>query len=179
MLTLSFDPHRPSCRRSPRVLSFGLQQFSPCCAPQKFGAVEVRSLNGSFTPETAFVLIFEMGQYLPLDDTDDQTACAYRARRLGGQHHQDRCSASRGRRVPVSGDRLRSYRVGRQPAAGACILSSRAGEFHPQALPETYVNLSIHTAPDVRPLPWHSGQCAKRCGCARRSRSNQSLPPLV
>ena len=28
----------------------------------------------------------------------------------------------------------------------------------PGALPEPCVNLSIHTAPDVRPLPWHSGQ---------------------
>ena len=31
--------------------------------------------------------------------------------------------------------------------------ASRAEEFHPRALPEPYVNLSIHTAPDVRPLP--------------------------
>jgi hypothetical protein len=30
-------------------------------------------------------------------------------------------------------------------------LASRPGEFHPQALPEPCVNLSIHTAPDVRP----------------------------
>ena len=44
---------------------------------------------------------------------------------------------------------------------------------------DTYVNLSIHTAPDVRPLPWHSGQWAKSAGFARRSRSNQSLAPLV
>ena len=29
----------------------------------------------------------------------------------------------------------------------------RAEEFHLRALPDTYVNLSIHTAPDVRPLP--------------------------
>jgi putative tryptophan/tyrosine transport system substrate-binding protein len=33
------------------------------------------------------------------------------------------------------------------------LLSSRAEEFHLRALPDTYVNLSIHTAPDVRPLP--------------------------
>ncbi len=33
------------------------------------------------------------------------------------------------------------------------VLSSRAEEFHLRALPEPYVNLSIHTAPDVRPLP--------------------------
>ena len=32
-------------------------------------------------------------------------------------------------------------------------LASRPGEFHPQALPEPCMNLSIHTAPDVRPLP--------------------------
>jgi hypothetical protein len=32
-------------------------------------------------------------------------------------------------------------------------VSSRAEEFHLRALPEPHVNLSIHTAPDVRPLP--------------------------
>ena len=37
-------------------------------------------------------------------------------------------------------------------------MTSRPGEFHPQALPEPYVTLSSHTAPDVRPLPWHRGQ---------------------
>ena len=37
-------------------------------------------------------------------------------------------------------------------------LSSRPEEFHPQALPEPCMNLSIHTAPDVRPLPWHKTQ---------------------
>jgi hypothetical protein len=37
-------------------------------------------------------------------------------------------------------------------------LASRPEEFHLRALPEPYVNLSIHTAPDVRPLPWHSCQ---------------------
>jgi hypothetical protein len=58
------------------------------------------------------------------------------------------------------------------------ILTSRPRDFHPRALPESYVNLSIHTAPYVRPLPWHSGQWAKSVGFARRSRSNQSLAPL-
>jgi hypothetical protein len=33
------------------------------------------------------------------------------------------------------------------------VLSSRPEEFHPQALPEPCMNLSIHTAPDVLPLP--------------------------
>ena len=36
--------------------------------------------------------------------------------------------------------------------------SSRPEEFHLRALPEPCVNLSIHTAPDVRPLPCHSCQ---------------------
>jgi hypothetical protein len=31
--------------------------------------------------------------------------------------------------------------------------SSRPEDFHLRALPEPYVSLSIHTAPDVRPLP--------------------------
>ena len=39
----------------------------------------------------------------------------------------------------------------RRGNAGFC--QSRAEEFHLRALPEPYVNLSIHTAPDVRPLP--------------------------
>ena len=36
---------------------------------------------------------------------------------------------------------------------GGPSLSSRPGDFHPQALPEPCVTLSSHTAPDVRPLP--------------------------
>src|SRR4051812_40075711 len=32
-------------------------------------------------------------------------------------------------------------------------MASRAGESHPHALPEPYVTLSRHTAPDVRPFP--------------------------
>ena len=40
-------------------------------------------------------------------------------------------------------------------------------------------NLSIHTAPDVRPFPWQSCQWAKSVGFTRRSRSNQSRAPLV
>src|SRR5271169_567744 len=36
-------------------------------------------------------------------------------------------------------------------------LASRAGESHPYALPEPYVTLSSHTAPDVRPFA-----CRKR-----------------
>ena len=36
---------------------------------------------------------------------------------------------------------------------GIRVMSSRAEGLHLRALPEPYVNLSIHTAPDVRPLP--------------------------
>ena len=32
-------------------------------------------------------------------------------------------------------------------------VSSRPGEFHPQALPKPCMTLSSHTAPDVQPLP--------------------------
>src|SRR3977135_3075233 len=39
------------------------------------------------------------------------------------------------------------------PTFASLLSSSRPEEFHPQALPEPCMNLSIHTAPDVRPLP--------------------------
>ena len=57
-------------------------------------------------------------------------------------------------------------------------LASRAGESHPRALPEPYVTLSRHTAPDVRPLPCRRRQCANRCGLVRITRANHSLAPL-
>src|SRR3954468_6540888 len=57
-------------------------------------------------------------------------------------------------------------------------LASRAGESHPHALPEPYVTLSRHTAPDVRPFPCRKRQCANRCGLARMTRASQSLAPL-
>src|SRR3954471_8553948 len=57
-------------------------------------------------------------------------------------------------------------------------LASRAGESHPRALPEPYVTLSRHTAPDVRPFPCRKRQCANRCGLARMTRASQSLAPL-
>src|SRR6266446_5543265 len=61
----------------------------------------------------------------------------------------------------------------------AVAVSSRPEGSHLRALPDPYVNLSIHTAPDVRPFPWQSRQWAKSVGFARRSRSNQSRAPLV
>src|SRR5436190_16803005 len=68
--------------------------------------------------------------------------------------------------------------VARRPDA-ASRMSSRPEGSHLRALPDPYVNLSIHTAPDVRPFPWQSCQWAKRVGFTRRSRSNQSRAPLV
>src|SRR6266404_2593933 len=62
---------------------------------------------------------------------------------------------------------------------GRQVMSSRPEDSHLRALPDPYVNLSIHTAPDVRPFPWQSCQWAKSVGFARRSRSNQSRAPLV
>jgi len=48
---------------------------------------------------------------------------------------------------------------GQSPSrARRLLLSSRPEESHPRALPDPCMNLSIHTAPDVRPLPWHSCQ---------------------
>ena len=74
----------------------------------------------------------------------------------------------------------------RRPTAGTqhcrrepLFMSSRPEDSHLRALPDPYVNLSIHTAPDVRPFPWQSCQWAKSVGFARRSRSNQSRAPLV
>jgi hypothetical protein len=37
-------------------------------------------------------------------------------------------------------------------------LASRAGGSHPHALPEPYVTLSSHTAPDVRPFAYRKRQ---------------------
>src|SRR2546421_9526991 len=58
----------------------------------------------------------------------------------------------------------------------AIALSSRPEDSHLRALPDPYVNLSIHTAPDVRPFPWQSCQWAKSVGFTRRNRSNQFAP---
>src|SRR6202049_4732401 len=58
-------------------------------------------------------------------------------------------------------------------------LSSRPEDSHLRALPDPYVNLSIHTAPDVRPFPWQRRHWAKSDGLTRRRRSNQSRAPLA
>ena len=44
------------------------------------------------------------------------------------------------------------------------LLSGRPGEFHPRALPEPCVKLSLHTAPDVQPLAQTSNGLASSRG---------------
>jgi hypothetical protein len=51
--------------------------------------------------------------------------------------------------------------------AKATRLSSRAEESHLRALPEPCVNLSIHTAPDVRPLAHAASGFASSTGSSR------------
>ena len=58
------------------------------------------------------------------------------------------------------------------------MLSSRPGEFHPRALLEPYVKLSLHTAPDVRPPTRRNPQWAKRLVLARITPANHSRAPL-
>jgi hypothetical protein len=50
------------------------------------------------------------------------------------------------------------------PNGPTVALVESPGGSHVRALPDPYVNLPIHTAPDVRPFPWHSCQCARNVG---------------
>jgi hypothetical protein len=65
------------------------------------------------------------------------------AQRAGAQRL---CALARMRSGTTSAVRSLTGRVPR-------ILSSRAEDFHLRALPKPCVNLSTHTAPDVRPFP--------------------------
>src|SRR3954469_4065489 len=76
-------------------------------------------------------------------------------------------AAGQGAAAPVVGD-----------VAEKAVLASRAGESHPHALLEPYVNLSIHTAPDVRPLTCRNPQWTKRFGLLRTTRVHHSLAPF-
>jgi hypothetical protein len=66
------------------------------------------------------------------------------------------------------------------------LWSSRPEEFHLQALPEPCVNLSIHTAPDVRPLAHAasgfasstSSSCRQLASVGRWSRLNNAAPSV-
>src|ERR1035441_4845200 len=75
---------------------------------------------------------------------------------------------------------------GKRGSSGRRLLSSRPEESHPRALPEPCVNLSIHTAPDVRPLAhaasgFTSSTGPSRCQMASVglwSRLNNAAPSL-
>ena len=66
------------------------------------------------------------------------------------------------------------------------IMASRAEEFHLRALPEPYVNLSIHTAPDVRPLaqtasgftPSMGSSCCRMASVDPWPRLNNAAPSV-
>jgi hypothetical protein len=64
-----------------------------------------------------------VGHLRTSSDTDDQTACAFRAHHVGSLGRENRCSASLRWRIPASGARFRTYRVGWQPVAGSFILT--------------------------------------------------------
>jgi hypothetical protein len=72
---------------------------------------------------------------------------ASRRHTQGGSRVQESCPHGSGRGA-VSNDR--PYRTSFRDLP---VLSSRPEESHPRALPKPCVNLSIHTAPDVRPFP--------------------------
>ena len=100
--------------------------------------------------------------------------------RIGDGEMDPACGKSLLRQSSTATDRFRNL----TPAIGPrpwerVFMSSRPEDSHLRALPDPYVNLSIHTAPDVRPFPWQSCQWAKSVGFTRRSRSNQSRAPLV
>ena len=68
----------------------------------------------------------------------------------------------------------------RMPSVLQCMslkLASHAEEFHLRVLPKPCMNLSIHTASDVRLPTYKKRQCEKSVGLAQRTRANHSLAP--
>ena len=53
---------------------------------------------------------------------------------------------------------IRRWRPGLADRLASRNPGGAIGGIHPRALPDPCVNLSIHTAPDARPFPWHSCQ---------------------
>src|ERR1700733_12373742 len=87
--------------------------------------------------------------------------------RGGGDQFDDCFAAGQGLASPGLSD------VAEQP-----VLSSRAGGIYPRALLEPYLKLSLHTAPDVRPLTCRNPQWAKRFGAPRTTRANHFRAPF-
>jgi len=86
---------------------------------------------------------------------------------------------SGGGRETIDGDGFRADQ--QELAQKDAVLSSRPGEFHPRALPEPCVKLSLHTAPDVRPLAQTSNGLASSRGsscCQLASGLSWTMQPL-
>lgn len=65
-----------------------------------------------------------MGHNRAFPDTDDLTACAFRAHQVGRRRGENRCRASRRRcGCPASGDRFRSTRDGRYSVNRSLVLT--------------------------------------------------------
>ena len=77
----------------------------------------------------------------------------------------------------VAGVEKDAPRPGRKPAVGADkgLEVSSAGESHPDALSEPYVNVSAHTAPAKEPRRTPICQCANSPGSRREMRAIQCI----
>ena len=87
-------------------------------------------------------------------------------------------------RIPVLGERRKctvrsiwSSRATSFNQHASLFLASHAEEFHLRVLPKPCMNLSIHTASDVRLPTYKKRQCEKSVGLAQRTRANHSLAP--
>ena len=76
-------------------------------------------------------------------------------RRLRAGTYEQRRTTPEDRSVSMvsTKDRLRGSTAITRAIDERVKLSSRPEDSHLRALPDPYVNLSIHTAPDVRPFP--------------------------
>ena len=86
-------------------------------------------------------------------------SCRTVLRLIGSSPHVRRTREVRYRRIFLvaassSEGLLTERRTAAQPwRRELAFMSSRPEDSHLRALPDPYVNLSIHTAPDVRPFP--------------------------
>ena len=108
----------------------------------------------------------------------DTDAALGEFRRFNGKtatRRKGRTTASvRGQQVTCSQRPLTELQLTTQ---GCLLLASHAEEFHLRVLPKPCMNLSIHTASDVRLPTYKKRQCEKSVGLAQRTRANHSLAP--
>src|ERR1700682_2266768 len=78
--------------------------------------------------------------------------------------------------MPTCAGNVRSWRQTGSgwPTVKTTRMSSGPEDFHLRALSRPYVNLSIHTAPIVRPFPWHSDAVGEELGI----RSTEPVEPI-